>query len=75
VGYYGYAVGAVPAGVLADLLGVSWAIRGIAALTFASGVVVLGRMYETLPGRRLESGERLAAESGPAAAPARSTVR
>ena len=31
------------------LLGVSWAIGVIAALTFASGVVVLGRMYETLP--------------------------
>jgi MFS family permease len=48
----GYAVGALLAGVLADLLGVSWAIGAIAALTFASGVVVLGRMYETLPSKR-----------------------
>ena len=45
----GYALGALLAGVLADLLGVSWAIAAIGALTFASGVVVLGRMYETLP--------------------------
>jgi MFS family permease len=45
----GYAVGALLAGVLADLLGVPWAIGAIAALTFASGAVVLGRMYETLP--------------------------
>ena len=45
----GYVVGALLGGVVADLLGVSWAIGVIAALTFASGVVVLGRMYETLP--------------------------
>jgi MFS family permease len=48
----GYAVGAVLAGVVADLFGLPWAIGAIAALTFASGVVVLGRMYETLPARR-----------------------
>src|SRR5579864_4222032 len=48
----GYAVGALLAGVLADVLGVPWAIGAIAALTFASGVVVLGRMYETLPSKR-----------------------
>ncbi len=45
----GYAVGALLAGVVADLLGVPWAIGTIAALTCASGVVVLGRMHETLP--------------------------
>jgi MFS family permease len=45
----GYAVGALLAGALADTLGVSWAIAGIGLLTFASGLVVLGRMYETLP--------------------------
>jgi MFS family permease len=44
----GYAVGAVLAGLLADWLGVPWAIAGIAALTFASGAVVLIRMRETL---------------------------
>jgi len=45
----GYAVGALLVGVVADLLGVPWAIGTIAALTCASGVVVLGRMHETLP--------------------------
>jgi MFS family permease len=50
----GYAIGALIAGILADLLGVPWAIGGIAALTFASGVVVLTRMYETLPTRRTD---------------------
>jgi MFS family permease len=48
----GYAVGAILAGVVADLLGIRWALAGVAALTCASGVVVLARMYETLPGRR-----------------------
>jgi MFS family permease len=48
----GYAIGALVAGVVADVLGVSWAIGGIAALTFASGLVVLTRMYETLPAMR-----------------------
>lgn len=48
----GYAVGAILAGVLADLFGASWAIAGIAALTFASGAVVFVRMRETLCERR-----------------------
>src|SRR5439155_18433706 len=41
----GYAVGAVLAGVLADSLGVAWAIGAIAALTFAAGAGGWGRMY------------------------------
>jgi MFS family permease len=49
----GYALGALLAGLLADLLGVPWAIGAIALLTFASGVVVLIRMYETLPAQRV----------------------
>lgn len=44
----GYAVGAVFAGVTADLLGVGPAILGVAALTFVSGIVVAVRMRETL---------------------------
>ena len=48
----GYAVGALLAGATADLLGVSWAIGLVGALTFASGVVVLARMYETHPTRQ-----------------------
>src|SRR6266496_3285966 len=48
----GYAIGAVLAGVVADALGMTWAIGAIAGLTLVSGAIVLGRMYETLPARR-----------------------
>jgi MFS family permease len=44
----GYAVGAVLAGVTADALGLPAAMGIIAAITFASGVVVAVRMRETL---------------------------
>ncbi len=44
----GYAVGALLAGIIADLLGVAWAIGAIGALTLASGLVVALRMSETL---------------------------
>ena len=50
----GYAIGALLAGVLAELFGVPWAIIVIGALTFLSGVVVKFVMSETLPRRRLE---------------------
>jgi MFS family permease len=43
----GYAVGALLAGVFADLLGLAAAMWLIAALTFASGFAVLFRMQET----------------------------
>ena len=46
----GYAFGALLAGLVADALGVPSAIAVVGALTFLSGVVVLVRMYETLPG-------------------------
>ena len=36
----GYAIGALSAGVIADLFGFAWAISVIGALTFASGAVV-----------------------------------
>jgi MFS family permease len=48
----GFAVGALVAGVLADLVSVRAAILVVAALTIGSGVVVIVRMYETLPGLR-----------------------
>lgn len=48
----GYALGALLAGVTADLLGVPTAVLTVGALTFRSGLVVLLRMYETLPARR-----------------------
>jgi MFS family permease len=44
----GYAAGALLAGALSDLVGVSWAIAGIGLLTGLSGLIVLFRMYETL---------------------------
>jgi MFS family permease len=43
----GYAVGALLSGVVADLLGVRPAVWLVAALTFASGVVVAFRLRET----------------------------
>ena len=48
----GYAVGALLSGVLADALGMSWAIGAIGGLTALSGLVVAGVMYETLPRRQ-----------------------
>ncbi len=39
------------AGLLAGALGIPVAIAVIAGLTFLSGVVVAGVMYETLPNR------------------------
>jgi len=43
----GFAIGALLAGVTADLLGLAAAIWAVAALTAASGLVVALRMYET----------------------------
>ncbi len=60
----GYAVGALLAGVLADALGVPAAIAAVGLLTFASGVVVLVRMYETLPGKSSRPAVTAAAPSG-----------
>jgi MFS family permease len=50
----GYAVGALLAGLVADAFGLAAATLTIAAVTFASGVVVALRMRETL---RREGGE------------------
>ena len=47
-----YAVGALLAGVLADLMGTSFAIATIGGLTFLSGLIVATVMYETLPADR-----------------------
>jgi MFS family permease len=48
----GYAIGALIAGIVADLLGISSAISLVALVTFASGVIVAFRMRETKPGIR-----------------------
>jgi len=44
----GYAVGALLAGALADLFGMERSIGTVAVLTFASGLLVVVRMPETL---------------------------
>jgi MFS family permease len=46
----GFAVGALPAGIIADLAGIPAAVWTVAALTATSGLVVAIRMYETHPG-------------------------
>jgi predicted MFS family arabinose efflux permease len=43
----GYAIGALIAGVTADLLGLRAAVWVVAAITALSGLVVAVRMYET----------------------------
>lgn len=45
----GFAVGALLAGIVADLWGLRAAVWVVAALTAASGVIVAVRMYETHP--------------------------
>jgi MFS family permease len=42
----GYAVGALSAGVIADVFGISWAIGSIGMLTFLSGIIVALSMRE-----------------------------
>jgi MFS family permease len=59
----GYAVGALTAGLLADMLGIPAAIIAIGGLTFLSGLVVAGVMYETLPARRAAAAVRVEAIS------------
>ncbi len=49
----GYAVGALLAGVVADLFGMAASIHVIAVLSLLSGLIVAVRMYETLPERQL----------------------
>jgi MFS family permease len=48
----GYAIGALLAGIIADLLGLRWAIGAVGVLTLASGVLVAMVMTETLATRQ-----------------------
>jgi len=50
----GYAVGALLAGITADLFGLAAAVWVVAALTFASGAIVAIRMRETLARQALD---------------------
>jgi MFS family permease len=52
----GYAFGALLSGIIADLLGVVWAIAAVGVLTLASGLVVALRMSETLAERKTTGG-------------------
>ncbi|MCX6020672.1 MAG: MFS transporter [Chloroflexi bacterium] len=56
----GYAVGALLAGMLADLLSVPAAVGAVAVLTFVSGTIAAFTMYETRPPRA-----RMSESSGP----------
>ena len=47
----GYAIGALLAGIVADLLGLSWAIGAVGVLTLLSSAVVATVMTETLAAR------------------------
>jgi MFS family permease len=60
----GFAVGALVAGVVADLLSVRAAVWVVAALTAASGLVVAVRMYETrrAPSPAADGGQERAAD-------------
>ena len=49
----GIALGALLSGILADAMGIPFAMLAIATLTFMSGIVVSVVMYETLPARRM----------------------
>jgi MFS family permease len=61
----GFAIGALVAGVVADLLGLTAAIWVVAALTAVSGVVVALRMYETLASRRRPARASASSPPGP----------
>ncbi|PWT99218.1 MAG: hypothetical protein C5B51_27645 [Terriglobia bacterium] len=50
----GYAIGALLAGVLADLLGIPWAVGVVGGLTFLSGLIVAVVMYEPMNQRSAE---------------------
>ncbi len=69
----GYVAGALVAGLLADLWGAPTAILAVAVLTFASGVVVAVRMYETSRGRSAR-GEAASTPMVPAADGSREAV-
>jgi MFS family permease len=47
----GYAIGALSAGIIADIFGMAWAIGSIAGLTFLSGMVVALIMRDKVLGR------------------------
>ncbi|MGA7880047.1 MAG: MFS transporter [Terrimicrobiaceae bacterium] len=61
----GYAIGALSAGLVADIFGLSWAIASVAALTFLSGAIVALVMQEQASAGARQTG---VAEQGPSRA-------
>jgi MFS family permease len=61
----GFAVGAILAGLLADLVSIEAAIYAVAALTAVSGFVVMARMYETHPPSARWTRSRVSSTSTP----------
>jgi MFS family permease len=59
----GYAIGALSAGIIADIFGMAWAIGAIAALTFLSGMVVALVMRDKVRGR-LDAAQSIEANVG-----------
>jgi len=68
----GYAFGALLSGLIADALGLSAAVGVVAALTFASGLIVATRMKETLLDAPRDSSQ--GSRASPGAMPTRSTA-
>ncbi len=62
----GYAIGALSAGIIADIFGMAWAIGSIAGLTFLSGMVVALTMREKVHGR-LDAAQSIELGVGPRA--------
>jgi len=52
----GYALGALSAGIIADVFGISWAIGSVGVLTFLSGAAVAALMREEKGGLASEKG-------------------
>ena len=59
----GYAVGAILSGIVADLLGIPWAIGVVGALTLFSGILVAALMRETLTASRVASSVKSGVET------------
>lgn len=55
----GYAIGALLAGIVADLAGIPTAVTLVGALTLAPAVIAAWRLRETLP-RQSHQGEEMA---------------
>jgi hypothetical protein len=53
----GYAIGALLAGVIADLVGIGWAIGVVGGLTLLSGIITAVVMVETRPSAAVRADE------------------